>query len=148
MTKFSVLHENLTFLVTKFFFELRNFDFWTFFVQNVLFWNEKNSFWNKICTFEYKIIKFYLNFDNEFVPRTTLTPKTKILATLCLRRATLNPKTQKSSITILIFKTRNDDLPKKIGNLLQKLHNLRSKIKDNLPTAIIFWSSNECLIFY
>ena len=112
--------------------------FFKFFAQNVLFWNEKFIFNTKFTLLKTKSLIAYLNLKNEFVLRTTLNPKTKTLATL-------NPKTIKSMITTLIFKTRNDNLRKtfiiqkykndnlhqKLNNLCQKLHNLRSKINYN-----------------
>ena len=85
--------------------EITKFWFLNIFYTKCIFLNEKSIFDTKFVLLETKSLIFYLNLKKEFVLRTTLNPKTKTLVTL-------NPKTIKSVMTTLIFKTRNDNLRK------------------------------------
>ena len=123
-------------MVIRFFWNYEILNFETFFARNINFWDENFIFDTNFCTFEDKIINFYINFGIEFANRKTLNPKTN---------ATLNPKTNATLITILISKTRNDDLQKTNRNLqirniifCSKKHDFRPKINHNLPKTIIF----------
>ena len=143
-TEFWILGTNFLFLESKFgfgnkilvfgfgiFVGITKFWFLKHFLHEILFFGSENFiFGTKFYTFRDKIIKFYLNFGIEFANRKTLNPKTN---------ATLNPKTIRTLITILISKTRNDNLQKQIRNLqirniifCSKKHNFRQKINHNL----------------